>query len=60
MNPMKDLLQKLSTINPEACNELKKIFKNLYDFSEGISSAVKFIDFFVHDMLDYAVLQKDS
>lgn len=40
-------------------DEIQKCYSDLKVCSDRISSAVKFMDFFVHDILDYAVLQKD-
>ena len=36
------------------------IYVNTTKSAEKIASATKFIDFFVHDILDYTVLSKDA
>ena len=46
--------------DPEVVKKLKKIQKGLEQCSGKMSSACKFIDFFVHDILDYTLLNKDS
>jgi hypothetical protein len=40
--------------------KLGKIHLGLEKCSTKMSSACKFIDFFVHDVLDYTILNKDS
>jgi hypothetical protein len=40
--------------------KLDKIQIGLERCSTKMSSACKFIDFFVHDVLDYTILNKDS
>ena len=40
--------------------KLKTINKGLEKCQEKMSSASKFIDFFVHDLLDYTILNKDA
>ena len=37
-----------------------QIYKSLKNSGKKISSAAKFIDFFVHDILDYTILNKDQ
>ena len=39
---------------------LLDIYVNTKRCAEKIASATKFIDFFVHDILDYTVLNKDA
>ena len=39
--------------------KLIQVYKNLKKSSKKINSAAKFIDFFVHDILDYTILNKD-
>ena len=41
-------------------NKLQDIYNNTKKCAEKIASATKFIDFFVHDILDYTVLNKDA
>ena len=48
------------TIYSDLCNKLQKLHDQLLESTSKIGSASKFIDFFVHDMLDYAVLQKTT
>jgi signal transduction histidine kinase len=40
--------------------KLKNIYNGLEKCSEKMSNACTFIDFFVHDILDYTILNKDS
>jgi signal transduction histidine kinase len=37
-------------------NDLSMIYEGLMECGKKIVSATKFIDFFVHDMLDYSIL----
>ena len=37
-------------------NDLNMIYEGLMECGKKIVSATKFIDFFVHDMLDYSIL----
>ena len=37
-----------------------KIFDKIRKCGEKMVSATKFLDFFVHDMLDYTILNKDE
>ena len=41
-------------------NELSQVYSKLNTCGRKMTSACKFIDFFVHDILDYTVLNKDS
>ena len=41
-------------------SKLSQIYDGLSLCSNKITSAAKFIDFFVHDILDYTVLNKDA
>ena len=41
-------------------DKLQSVYKGLNDCSFKMQSASKFIDFFVHDVLDYTILNKDS
>ena len=45
---------------PEVKEKLKNIKIGLEKCSDKMSSACKFIDFFVHDILDYTLLNKES
>ena len=39
---------------------MHQVYKGLKDCGRKIVSATKFIDYFVHDMLDYTVLNQDD
>ena len=39
---------------------MDKVYRGLKDCGKKIVSATKFIDYFVHDMLDYSVLNQDD
>ena len=39
---------------------MKKISKKIRGCTNKIVSASKFIDFFIHDMLDYSLINKDA
>ena len=41
-------------------NKLKSIYDGLYDCGKKITSATTFTDFFVHDILDYTILNKEE
>ena len=62
---MNDFLIKLyhiiSVVNNEQLkSNLTDIFGSIAQCNKKLRSATKFIDFFVHDMLDYTILQKDQ
>jgi len=40
--------------------KLEDIYESIKNCSKKMTSATKFIDFFVHDILDYTILNKDS
>ena len=46
--------------DPVVVEKLKQIQTGLEQCSGKMSSACKFIDFFVHDILDYTLLNKES
>ena len=46
-------------INYLATN-LKKVYKGLNTCGRKMTSSTNFIDFFVHDILDYTILNKDE
>jgi signal transduction histidine kinase len=46
--------------SPAVIEKLSKIQKGLENCGNKMSSACKFIDFFVHDILDYTILNKES
>ena len=39
--------------------EFKNVYEQLQESGSKVSSASKFLDFFVHDILDYTMLNKD-
>ena len=39
---------------------MQKIYQGLVECGRKYYSATKFIDFFVHDMLDYSILNQDE
>ena len=41
-------------------SDIGKIYEGLNECGKKIVSASKFIDFFVHDMLDYSILNQDE
>jgi hypothetical protein len=41
-------------------SKLKRILVGLENCGNKMSSAAKFIDFFVHDILDYTILNKEE
>lgn len=45
-------------MDSELLAQLKNIKLKIKLVNDKINSATKFIDFFVHDLLDYAILQK--
>lgn len=47
-------------IDPSIKEALIHIYKSLLKSGKKITCASKFIDFFVHDILDYTLLSKDS
>ena len=40
--------------------KLNDIYAGIFNVSKKITSATRFIDFFVHDILDYTILNKDE
>lgn len=53
-------LQEDRSISRESLSKLKKIHSGLKKSAKKIFSAAKFVDYFVHDILDYTMLNKDS
>lgn len=53
-------VQKLSKFFKNFMDQLNNVLKGLNGCGYKIISATKFIDFFVHDILDYTVLSKDG
>jgi hypothetical protein len=51
---------KSKNVEEEAIDSLKKIFDGMHSCGKKIFSATKFIDFFVHDILDYTILNKEQ
>jgi len=39
---------------------LERIYNSMFNFGKKMTSSTKFIDFFVHDILDYTILNKDE
>ena len=54
----------ISSLKKSNKNSLSQKLVDIYDglerCSDKMSSACKFIDFFVHDILDYTILNKDT
>ena len=46
--------------NEQLKGNLTEVFGFITQCNKKLRSATKFIDFFVHDMLDYTILQKDQ
>ena len=53
-------LQPGMSLTSEAITQMTNTFKGLGVCCTKIRSAGKFIDFFVHDILDYTILSKDG
>ena len=49
-----------SEISADLIKTLRDVFEGIKSSSQKLSSASKFIEFFVHDILDYTVLNKDA
>ena len=64
LQTLKSLIQLLSQSSisspSEFLNKLKGIYIDLKECASKISSSVKFVDHFVHDILDFAVMRKSS
>ena len=41
-------------------NDLSSLHSSIHDCGNKMASATKFIDFFVHDILDYTMLNRDD
>ena len=39
---------------------MKRVYSGIHENFDKMTFACKFIDFFVHDLLDYTILNKDS
>ena len=52
------ILQRIE--NEEIKQELLEIYDKISRSSHKMASATKFIDFFVHDILDYTILNKNE
>ena len=55
-----DHCKKEEKMDREILNILVKIYDGMYSCGSKIFSATKFIDFFVHDILDYTILNKQQ
>lgn len=44
----------------EILDHLARVSKSLGTTSKKLSQSVKFIDYFVHDILDFAIIRKDE
>ena len=61
MEFLKDLLQginKVPDINLQT--KLEEIYSNIYNCAKKMASGTNFIDFFVHDILDFSILEKNE
>ena len=47
-------------MSKEIVNQLRKIYDGMHSCGSKIFSATKFIDYFVHDILDYTILNKQQ
>ena len=45
-------------VSPEVIEQLECIYEGFHVSAKKIFSAAKFIDYFVHDILDYTMLNK--
>jgi signal transduction histidine kinase len=41
-------------------SSVREVFEGLSAFGEKLTSSVKFVDYFVHDILDYTILNKEE
>ena len=55
-----EVIQGLDEESNQFVEPLQKILSHFYTGTDKMTSAVKFIDFFVHDMLDYTLLSNAS
>ena len=55
-----NLLENDPSVSDEVIEKLEKIHDGLKGNAKKIFSAAKFVDYFVHDILDYTMLNKDS
>ena len=53
-----NIINEISDI--KIAEELEEIYTEIFNCGKKMASATKFIDFFVHDILDYTILNKDS
>jgi signal transduction histidine kinase len=68
-NPLSSIISQVANINDvlqkykkivKSNHELKHIHDQLSESGNKVCSASKFLDFFVHDILDYTMLNKDE
>ena len=48
------------SISKDVLKKLDQIYNGLKESAKKIFSAAKFVDYFVHDILDYTMLNKES
>ena len=53
-----NLINQISDV--EIAQQLKEVYSSIHNCGKKMASATKFIDFFVHDILDYTILNQDS
>lgn len=53
-------LEESKKVSKETIDHFKEIYKGLKKCGGKMTSAAKFIDFFVHDILDYTMLNKNA
>ena len=57
---LKEIYEYLKETNSDAAEKIRLIWTGLETNSFKMTSSAKFIDYFVHDMLDYTVLTNDK
>ena len=53
-----NLINQISDV--EIAQQLEEVYSSIHNCGKKMASATKFIDFFVHDILDYTILNKDD
>ena len=59
-NNLRDIYDYLKQTNQKVAEKIKLVLEGLVTNSFKMTSSAKFIDYFVHDMLDYTVLTNDK
>ena len=59
-NNLRDIYHYLLQTNQRVAEKIKLVLEGLVTNSFKMTSSAKFIDYFVHDMLDYTVLTNDK